>query len=209
VLKTNAQRSRRRSRRAAPGSADTRSRLLRAAITTLGQRGFAGSTARAIAGAAGANQALIYYHFGDVAGLLLAALEATSRDRLSRYEHALAGVSRPAEMIAALGRLYREDVASGHVSAVQELVAGASSAPRLREHIVRHMQPWFSYAEQVLSRLVAGTPFENVLPLQELAVAAVALYLGIETLTQLEGNRSKADAVFDLGRRVAPLLGAS
>jgi TetR/AcrR family transcriptional regulator, regulator of cefoperazone and chloramphenicol sensitivity len=61
---------------AAPARGDTtRSALIAAAIETFGRDGFDAASTRAIATAAGVNQALIGYHFGGKSGLYLAALE--------------------------------------------------------------------------------------------------------------------------------------
>jgi TetR/AcrR family transcriptional regulator, regulator of cefoperazone and chloramphenicol sensitivity len=59
---------------AARGDA-TRSVLIAAAIETFGRDGFDAASTRAIANAAGVNQALIGYHFGGKSGLYRAALE--------------------------------------------------------------------------------------------------------------------------------------
>lgn len=48
---------------------DTRARLLQAAFTLFAERGYAQTSVRAIAEAAGSNVAAIAYHFGDKAGL--------------------------------------------------------------------------------------------------------------------------------------------
>lgn len=56
----------------APGA---RERLLAAAIDVFGRRGFAGSTTRMIASAAGVNLQAITYHFGGKQGLYLAAAD--------------------------------------------------------------------------------------------------------------------------------------
>jgi AcrR family transcriptional regulator len=53
----------------------TRAALIAGAIQTLREAGFAGASARQIARRAGCNQALIFYHFGSVPDLLIAALE--------------------------------------------------------------------------------------------------------------------------------------
>jgi TetR/AcrR family transcriptional regulator, regulator of cefoperazone and chloramphenicol sensitivity len=53
----------------------TRIALLTAAIEIFGRDGFAAAATRAIAEAAGVNQALIGYHFGGKPGLYLAAVE--------------------------------------------------------------------------------------------------------------------------------------
>src|SRR3954463_5254850 len=103
----------------------TRAALVAAAQETLKQDGFAKTTARAIAQRAGVNQALIYYHYDGVNGLLLAALEASSAERLAAYRSALADVGSVADAIPRMTELYREDVAGGHVTVLAELV-GAS-----------------------------------------------------------------------------------
>lgn len=53
----------------------TRAALIEAAIEIFGRDGFDAASTRSIAEAAGANQALIGYHFGGKPGLYLAALE--------------------------------------------------------------------------------------------------------------------------------------
>src|ERR1700722_17519170 len=68
-----------------PRSSETRRRLVEAAVATLQEEGFVGASARAIAERAGSNQGLIFYHFGSVANLLLAALDAVSDERLAHY----------------------------------------------------------------------------------------------------------------------------
>ena len=74
----------------------TRRALVHAAIETLKSEGFAGASARAIADRAGSNQGLVFYHFGSVANLLLAALDAVSADPLPRYGASVAaGTRRP------------------------------------------------------------------------------------------------------------------
>ena len=64
----------RRGGREAGRSADTRAALVAGAVQALGEVGFAGASAREIATRAGCNQALVFYHFGSVTELLLAAL---------------------------------------------------------------------------------------------------------------------------------------
>src|SRR6202165_6078205 len=65
-----------------PTGSATRDRLVEAALTTLRTRGFPGTTARAIARTGKLNPGLIFYHFGSLDRLLLAALDLTSARRL-------------------------------------------------------------------------------------------------------------------------------
>ena len=189
------------------GSA-TRDRLVEAALTTLRTHGFPGTTARAIARTGKLNQALIFYHFGSLDRLLLAALDLTSRQRLARYQSVLTDVRSMTEMIDVMSRLYAEDVEVGHVAAVQEMVAGGSSVPGLRLEVVARMEPWVRFADEVITRMLKGTFLESVLPTKDFAYAAVALYFGIETLTHLDGDRRRAEALFDTGKQLAPIADA-
>ena len=58
-----------------PGATDTRSRVLLAARTSFGERGFEGATIRAIALRAGVDPALIHHYFGSKQQLFVAAME--------------------------------------------------------------------------------------------------------------------------------------
>jgi len=204
-------RSNRTLKRRRPGTraADsTRERLVRAALKTLTQEGFVGTTARAIARTGKLNQALIFYHFGSVDRLLLAALDATSQDRLNRYRAGLAQISRLSDLVEAMARLYKEDVLSGHITAVQEMVAAGSSVPALRKEVLARMEPWIGFAKELITRLTAGTVVDKLVPVDDLAFSAVALYFGIETITNLGGDRGRAETLFATGRRFAPLADA-
>ena len=204
-------RSNRTLKRRRPGTraADsTRERLVRAALKTLTQEGFVGTTARAIARTGKLNQALIFYHFGSVDRLLLAALDATSQDRLNRYRAGLAQISRLSDLVEAMARLYKEDVISGHITAVQEMVAAGSSVPALRKEVLARMEPWIGFAKEVITRLTAGTVVDKLVPVDDLAFSAVALYFGVETITNLGGDRARAETLFATGRRFAPLADA-
>ena len=191
-----------------PTGSATRDRLVEAALTTLRTRGFPGTTARAIARTGKLNQALIFYHFGSLDRLLLAALDLTSARRLARYQSALKDVTSVTDAIDVMSQLYAEDVEVGHVAAVQEMVAGGSSVPGLRPEVVARMEPWVRFAEGVIARLLKGTFLESVLPTGDFAYAAVALYFGIETLTDLDGDRRRAEALFDTAKQLAPIADA-
>jgi len=170
--------------------------VVRAALQTLASDGFAATSARAIARRGGFAPGVIYYHFDDLEHLLLAALEWTSELRLHRYREELAGVTSAGELLRRLHALYAEDLGEGHVAAVQELVAGAASSPRLGPAIVERLRPWLQLSEEVAHRFLAGTPLEAVVPASELGLAVVALYLGMETLTHLDRDRAAAESLF-------------
>src|SRR2546423_12257694 len=168
-----------------PTGSATRDRLVEAALMTLRTRGFPGTTARAIARAGKLNQALIFYHFGSLDRLLLAALDLTSAQRLARYQSALAEVVSVTDAIEVMSHLYAEDVEVGHVAAVQEMGAGGSSIPGLPPEVVARMEPWGRFAERVIARLLKGTFLESVLPTGDFAYPAVFPFFRSPTLQHL------------------------
>ena len=109
----------------------TRRQIVEAALATLKEEGFAGATSRAIARRGGFNQALIFYHFGSLDGLLLAALDATSAARLARYRAAVAEARTLEDLAEVAARIYEEDRDSGHVKVVSQMVAGSLARPAL------------------------------------------------------------------------------
>ena len=184
----------------------TRGRIVSAALETLRNAGFAGTSARAIARTGNFNQALIYYHFGSIEDLLVAALRDFSERRLERYREALGGVTTLTGLVEVMTRLYDEDVRAGEVAAVQEIVAGSSSSEELGRRVVEQLDPWTAFAEELVSRLLKGTPFESILPARDIAYALVALYFGVETLAHLDPDRAKTQALFHAGSKLAPLF---
>ncbi|QBR92543.1 TetR family transcriptional regulator [Nocardioides euryhalodurans] len=58
-----------------PGAPDTRAAILASARTRFAERGFAGTTIRAVAGDAGVDAALVHHYFGTKDDLFMAAMQ--------------------------------------------------------------------------------------------------------------------------------------
>jgi AcrR family transcriptional regulator len=184
--------------------AETRDRLIDAAAETLRTEGYAGTSARTIAKAAGVNSALVFYHFGGVDPLLLAALDRSSEQRMATYQESLSGVKTLEELVEAATEIYRADLEGGHITLFSELVGASIARPELREEIVRRAEPWIEFVERTLDHVIGGSPLAKLLPPRELAYAAITFYLGVNLFTHLDADHSRTDAVFDLAARVAP-----
>ena len=186
----------------------TRKRIVEAAIETLKAEGFAGTSARAVARAGGFNQALVFYHFGSMTELLLAALDETGRQRMARYREALAGVDDLAALVDVAGRIYREDLDAGHMTVLAELIAGASATPGLGPEVVARIEPWVALTAEALDRTLGDSALGALVPRDDVAYAVVALYLGLELLTHLQGDRERAEALFAAAARASGVLGS-
>jgi AcrR family transcriptional regulator len=189
-----------------PRSAETRRRLIEAAIETLKEVGYVGASARAIAERAGANQGLIFYHFGSVTNLLLAALDSISTERLEHYSAAVAEVSSPTELVDVAAAVFRQDLDAGYVTVLVEMIAGASSTPGLGPAVAAAIAPWTDFAQQAIGRLMGDSPLAAALPAKEVSFAIVALYLGLEMLSHLDGDEAPALALFAHAKVLAGLF---
>jgi AcrR family transcriptional regulator len=194
--------------RAGSGRSQTREKVLKAAVATLATQGFSRTTARAVATAGGFAPGVIYYHFESLDDLFVAAAQYTSTERLTRYQERTVGVSSAVELIDRLRELHREDQSSGHIAAVQELVAAAASSPGLSEQVREQGERWQAMAEELIRGLVRGQVFEALVPVRELAAAAVGAYLGLEMLSRHRASRATPEALFDAARPAAEMIDA-
>ena len=185
----------------------TKSRIVAAALTTLKGAGFAGTSARSIAAAGGFNQALIFYHFGSLHGLLLRAMRESSELRLAAYTAAVAGCDDLEELARVAREIYRDDLESGHVTVVSEMIAGSLTHPELKAPIAELMEPWLDFSEGVVQRFLGDSPFGQLLPPRAIAHAIVAFYLGLEQMSHLNGETNEAEPLFEAGAQLATLLG--
>jgi AcrR family transcriptional regulator len=175
--------------------------IVEAALETIKAEGFAGATSRAIARQGGFNQALVFYYFGSLEGLLLAAVERASEERLARYRPAVADVQTLDELIPVMAKLWEQDKAAGNVRVVSQMVAGAVNRPELAGRVVELMEPWLELARETVERVLPP-----VVPAREAADAIVTFYLGVNLMTNLDPTSERVDAFFAKARELAPLV---
>jgi AcrR family transcriptional regulator len=190
-------------------SADVRAALVTAAIGALRETGFAGASARAIAGRAGCSQALIFYHFGSVTDLLLAALDEVSTLRMAAYRGLLDQAESVTALVDSAREIFLADLDAGHVRVLVEMITGAHSVPGLGPQVAERLAPWREFAETAARRALGRSPLGRLLPSAEAAHAVVAGFLGLEMLASLDGDRAAAMALFDRARSLARLLDAT
>lgn len=188
--------------------ANSRQRIIDAALATLKEKGFAGTSTRAIAATGGFRSGLIFYYFPTRDDLLIAALEHASAQRLERYGDEVAAAASLGELLALLERIYVDDRESGFVRVVSEMVAGSVANPELGPRMVELVEPWILAAQTAAERVLAPTGLGQVVSARQLAFAAVTFYLGANLLTQLVPDSREVDEILATGRRLAPLLDA-
>jgi AcrR family transcriptional regulator len=190
----------------AAGLSGTKLQIAEAALETLKANGFAGSSARAIAHIGGFNQALIFYHFGSVQNALLAALDLVSERRLAVYGPAFEKARSASELGRLARAIYDEDLERGYITALGEMVSGGVSDPLLGAEVAARIEPWISMVEGKLEQLLRDSPLRALVSPGDLAFGIVSLYFGVDMLSHLQRDHSRAESLFDLATRLATLL---
>ena len=168
----------------------TRDALTAAAADVLAERGYVGATARVIAARADCNQALVFYHFGSVDGLLIAALAAVSTRRMASFGTLLEEAATPAALLDLLHLVISEDVRNGDLAILVALLDASRANPVLADAVSEHLQPWQDLTERTVRRLLAAHPLGSLLPVPApvLARLVMATVLGLELLDTPEGR---------------------
>ena len=102
-------------------------------------------------------------------------------------------------------RIFAEDLESGDAALLVEMIAGATSTPGSVPRSKPGWSPGRS-SRRPLSSVVSPLATGPGGGADEIAHAMVALYLGLELLSHLDGDRAPALALFQRARRLAPLL---
>ena len=175
---------------------ETRAKIIRAALDCLRVEGIAGTSARAIARIGDFNQALIFYHFGSVDQLLVAASITESEHRAARYTDRLATVQSFPELVRVARELHEEEAAEGSIVVLTQLLAAAESSPDLRRGVFAGLQPWMQHIEHAVERVTRDSPLAQALPAKDLAFAISSLFIGIELMAGLDEAREAETRLF-------------
>lgn len=189
-----------------PRSGGTRQALIVAATSALRDVGFARASAREIARRAGCNQSQVFYHFGSVVELLLAALDDVSASRMAAYRSILEQATTLTGLVESAQTIVTEDLDSGYVRVLVEMITGAQSVPGLGDQVAERLVPWNAFAEEAVQRVLDVVPLGSLVSAAEAAHAIVAGLLGLELLANLVGDRTQAVALFSRARMLTGLL---
>lgn len=183
----------------------TKLQIVEAALQALKMQGFAGSSARAIAREGGFNQALIFYHFGSVRNLLLAGFDLISERRMKEYGPAFESAQTASELARLARTIYNEDLERGYVTALGEMVSGGVADAALGAQVAARIEPWVDMVERKLEQLLTGSPLRALGSPRDLAFGIVAAYFGVDMLSHLQRDQTRAESLLDLATRLAAL----
>ena len=185
---------------------DVRKALIDAAKKVLRRDGYSGFSTREVAEQAGVPLSQIHYHFGSKTGLVLALYEHQNNELLSRQRAMFDDTSIPlsARWDRACDYL-DEDIASGFVRTLQELIAASWSDPEIAKTVHAAQFAWHTLltemAERVSDEIGGLGPFTA----KELAALVANAFVGAESMFLL-GMEKQGFPVRDCLRRVGDLI---
>ena len=199
-------------KRSAPSSDDTKAKIIEAALDCLAAEGIVGVSARSIARHGDFNQALIFYHFGSVDGLLAAAALRESELRSDRYAEPLSKVSSLPDLVGVARQLYDTEFREDGTAMLVQLLAGSSSSTTVRDGVLEGFTAWMQLIDDAVERVLRGTPLAGLLPVPDVSLAIASMFVGMDMITRLDDDRERADSLLGtlemLGTLVDGLLKA-
>ena len=133
-------------------SGETRAGILAAARAVLLQDGYARLSTRSVAVAAGVPLSQIHYHFGSKQQLILAVLAAQTERLLERQAAMYAGPEPLWVRWQRACEFLDQDLESGYVRILFELIAGGWSDPELAASAREQVGGWFELLTAVAQR---------------------------------------------------------
>jgi AcrR family transcriptional regulator len=186
-----------------------RARILRAARTVFGERGFHAASIEEIADEAGLSNGAIYYNFDSKGDLFFALLEERLDERIRHMRQTLAGESRPVDQ--ALADEARDATRSLKESRewrllLLEFVAHAARTPSLAPKLRAHKRRLREELAEVLDQRFTERGVTPPIATEDLALLATGLANGL-AVEELSDPGSVPDEL--LGDALALVLAQS
>lgn len=194
-----------------PARADgaaTRTLILAAARRRLCEAGYARLNVRDIARDAGVNHALIGYHFRGKQQLVMAVLDEVNKTLLERQTRMYQRSASASEKWQQACDFYEDDLKSGYVRLLMELMGASFDDAELRSELVPRMLAWHKLIEAAVADFIADSGLD--LPVSARAITAWIgwFWTGMEAsmtlgITEKQGHQREAlEAVATLLRLV-------
>jgi AcrR family transcriptional regulator len=175
--------------RSAQGEPDTATMILAAARACLLSDGYAGLSTRKIAQQAGVPLSQVHYHFGSKRAMVLALLEAENRRRLARQAAMYSQDVRLSRRYEQACDFLEDDLESGFVRVLQEMIAAGWSTPDIAEAARSILAGWYELLTEVATE--AAAVFGGLGPFAPVEVATLIgnAFIGSESMLLLGFDR--------------------
>ena len=175
----------------------TREAILDATFRRVASDGYAQLNIREIAREAGVNHALINYHFRNKQQLVLEVLDQANRRLLARQEHMYAQSDTVSGKWRKACEFYEEDVRSGFVKLVMELMAASFSDPVLRAGYLPRFLAWRRVVDAATKDAITEHGIDLPISAQAISTMIGCFWIGMEAemalgVTEADGHHQEA-----------------
>jgi AcrR family transcriptional regulator len=174
---------------AATAAVDTRTLILDATRTRLLADGYAGLSTRKVAEEARVPVSQLNYHFGSKQGLILALFEEENQRRLARQTRMYAQDLPLWQRYEQACDLLEDDLDSGYVRVLQELIAAGWSNAELGEAVRDLLGGWIALLVEVAKEAERRHGPLGPFTAEELATLVASAFFGSESLLLLGLDR--------------------
>jgi AcrR family transcriptional regulator len=168
---------------------DTPRRILDAARARLLADGFAGLSTRKVAEEAGVPLSQLHYHFGSKSGLIMALFAMENEQRLTRQTEMYAQSMPLWQRYEQACDFLEDDLESGYVRVLQELVAAGWSNPELGAAVRELLGGWTALLTEVAREAERRHGPLGPFTAKEVATLIGAAFIGSEALILLGFDR--------------------
>jgi AcrR family transcriptional regulator len=149
-------------RRQVDRSEVTRAALIRAAIDTVGERGFAGTTAAGIAARAKVTRGALQHHFGTIQDLYLAVVRYVSQELVGEIEVEISARDSLDQRVGAIADRYWQVYGGADYFALIEIWMGSRSNDAFRAQIEDLMKQITEKRNEYWRALLAEFPLTDI-----------------------------------------------
>jgi len=172
-------------------STDTKRQLVAATLTVIRTAGFASLSARSVANVADVNQALIFYHFGSMEGLVAQSCRQATAERVALWAPELDGVEDLESLVDVARRLHKKEAAAGNVTVLAQALAAAQTDEKLAVVVGEALELWLEPLEAAARRVLRGTVLEDVLSPADVSRTVAAAFVGVELFEGVVGRQDR------------------
>jgi AcrR family transcriptional regulator len=185
---------------------ETSTSLLEAAKKVLRQNGYAGLSTRDVADAAGVPLSQIHYHFGSKQRMVLALFEYLNAQLLDRQNALFRDpMLKLSEQWDRACDYLDDDIASGYVRVLQELIAASWADAEVAKVIRAGLLIWFDLLTELARKAERELGGVGPFSAQEVAALIGCVFIGAESL-HLLGAEKKGVPMRQALRRFGHLI---
>ncbi len=176
---------------------NTREAILEATFQRVASDGYSQLNIREIARQAGVNHALINYHFRSKQQLVLEVLDQANMRLLARQQEMYAQPDTVSGKWRKACEFYEEDVRSGFIKLMMELMAASFSDPVLRAGYLPRFLAWRRVVDAAARDAIAQHSLDLPISAQAISTMIGCFWIGMEAemalgVTEADGHHQQA-----------------